>query len=112
MVKTTAFVSLSVGLCLALAACATYAPTPAEEWNRPVELAASTPVLLHDMAIANPPYPRPRYANYLDEPTRFEFRPRHLIIQLEDNGADETEEPAANDGSYLENGILYVDPNQ
>jgi hypothetical protein len=102
MTTPTAALNLLVALSLALAACATPAPTPT----------TSTPVLLHDMAIANPPYPRPLYANILDEPTRFEFRPRHLILQTPDNAPDEPAEPVANDGSYLENGILYVDPNQ
>ena len=103
MTNTTASLSLLVGFSLALAACATSAPT---------QPATSTPVFLHDMAIANPPYPHDLYPDYLDEPTRFEFRPRPPILQMQDNGTDEPDEPVANDGSYLENGILYVDPNQ
>ena len=112
MIRITASYGLLAAFSLVLAACATPASTPAIDWNRPVEPAATVPVLLHDMAIANPPYPQPLYVDYLDEPTRFEFRPRHLIVELPDNGPDGTEEVAADDGSYLENGILYVDPNR
>ena len=89
--KTISFCSLA-GLSLALAACATPAPAPVADWNRPYEPVASPPVFLHNMAIANQPYPHDLYLDYMAEPTRFEFRPRNLIVLDEDNGtaADQT----------------------
>jgi len=91
--KTMCFCVLA-GFSLALAACATPAPAPAVDWNRPfAPVANSRPVFLHNMAIANQPYPLEVYVDYLDEPTRFEFRPRNLIY-LDDTddgtGADQT----------------------
>ena len=84
--KTMSVCALS-GLALALAACATPAPGPTVDWNRPFEPATSSPpVFLHNMAIANQPYPRSIYIDYMDEPTRFEFRPHNLILLDEDNG--------------------------
>jgi hypothetical protein len=111
MIRITASHGLLAGLALVMAACATPASTPAIDWNRPVAV-ATVPVLRHDMAIANPAHPQPLYVDYLDEPTRFEFRPRHLIVEVPYNGTDQTEEVAADDGSYLENGVLYVDPSR
>ena len=112
MTRTTASLSLLVALPFALAACSTPSTTGVVDWARPIQPTTSTPVFLHDLAIANPPYPLPSYPNYFDEPTRFEFHPRPTIYLAPDSGIDETEEAAPDDGSYLENGILYVDPNQ
>jgi len=94
MTRKTTSVCILAGLALALAACAAPAPAPAVDWNRPFEnVTNSRPVFLHNMAIANQPYPHDHYVDYLDEPTRFEFRPHNLILLDEpDNGtgADQT----------------------
>jgi len=95
MTLKTAPLCVLAGFALALAACATPAPAPAVDWNQPFQPTVSRPpVFLHNMAIANPPHPWALYLDYMDEPTRFEFRPRNLIL-LDDNadngtGADET----------------------
>jgi hypothetical protein len=80
---------------VALGACAaTNTDTRAVDWNRPFQPAAgSAPVFLHNMAIANQPYPRDVYANFWEEPTRFEFRPRNVIYEDDtDNGTGAVEE--------------------
>ena len=74
------------GLALAVAACATPTVQPVD-WNRPiVPLTGKPPVLMHDMAIANPPHPQVRYADYEEEPTRYIFRPRNIVTN--DDGTD------------------------
>lgn len=102
---------LLASLGLTLAACATSHTESAADWNRPFVPATTPPVFSHDLAITNPPYPRPYYPNYLDEPTRFEFRGRPFVGPQEDAGTDQTDESTST-YPYLENGILYVDPDQ
>ena len=102
-------------LALSVAACATQPPV-VDDWNRPFKEPAVKPVLIHDMAIANPPHPRPNYVDYTDEPTRFIFRPRNVPVDTttDDGSGDTTADNGAGNmgGGYVENGILYVDPNQ
>ncbi len=89
-------VCVLAGLSLALGACT----MPGVHWSRPVMPAVSyPPVLLHDMAIANPPHPLLLYADYMDEPTRFVFRPRNIIMLEEDNGTG-VDETAVDAGAY------------
>ena len=88
MTGNTFSLCLIAGLSLMLGACAT--PAPVE----PVTM--HTPLLLHDMAIANPPHPQVRYVDYMDEPTRFEFRPRNIIM------LDETD-----DGTGMDQAVDY-----
>jgi hypothetical protein len=102
-------VTLLAGMSTMIAACA--APQPLD-WSRPAAESSIKPILLHDMAIANPPYPGSYYPNYMDEPTRFEFHPRPPMPPPDEENPDEGGDTAAADGSYIENGILYVDPNQ
>ena len=105
-------------LALVLAGCATPESTGGVmDWNRPVRPMTMPPVFNHDMAIANPPYPRPAYADYLDEPTRFAFHPRKVAIAPADAVAEQTQEDGQTQENgpalpYLENGVLYVDPNE
>jgi len=116
MIKRAACALLTAAVALALAACATPSTTAAPaDWNRPFVETPKAPVFLHDMAIANPPHPQPLYANYTDEPTRFEFHPRNMIYdEPPDNSANADTNADTGDmsGGTLENGILYVDPNQ
>jgi hypothetical protein len=100
--------SLLLVLPFILASCASAPPV---DWDRPFQPLTTTPVFLHDLTIANPPYPLPHYPNYLDEPTRFVFRPRRVVNLPPDTTAEESLAPEANDLPYLQNGILYVDPN-
>ena len=96
--KTKSFCTLA-GFALALAAYATSAPVPVADWNRPYEPAtASPPVFLHNMAIANQPYPHDLYLDYMAEPTRFEFRPRNLIV-LDENGDAGADQSAVDYGA-------------
>lgn len=118
MIKRAACTLLTAAITLALAACATPSTTASSaDWNRPFVETQQVPQFQHDMAIANPPHPQPMYANYTDEPTRFEFHPRNVIYDdpNADNGNADNGDPNAGantSGGTLENGILYVDPNQ
>jgi hypothetical protein len=89
---------------LAMGACAMDPNTSAVNWNRPYQpLAGPPPTFSHDLAIANPPYPRDVYGDYMDEPTRFEFRPRNVIYEeTPDNGAASEEQGGYQDfaGGY------------
>ena len=115
MMNRAACALLTAAVTLALAACATPSTTATPtDWNRPFVETKQVPVFQHDMAIANPPHPQPHYINYADEPTRFEFHPRNVIYDepANDNGDNADETGGDMSGGTLENGILYVDPNQ
>ena len=74
-----------VAFSLAVAACASN-PGPVD-FNRPFKpMTGPAPVFLHDLAIANAPYPHDNYVNYEDEPTRFIFHPRNVNYDETDDG--------------------------
>jgi hypothetical protein len=80
-------VILLAGLSLALGACATPAGV---DWSKPeTPLVTYPPTFLHNMVIVNPPHPQVLYADYMEEPTRFVFRPKNIVwLEEEDQGAD------------------------
>jgi hypothetical protein len=99
MLKHVLCLSALAAAALALAACS--GPNvPVTDWSRPFQpLTGKPPVFLHNLAIANPPYPRDRYANYEDEPTRFIFRPRNVTYEETDNGTGNADQ-GADYGAY------------
>ena len=94
--------SLAVLAALPMVLCAcSGSNVAAVDWNRPfTPMTGPAPVFLHDVAIANPPYPRDHYVNYEDEPTRFIFRPRNLVTDDTDNGTGGGDQGGEDYGNY------------
>jgi hypothetical protein len=95
--------SLLASLALVFTACASQNTGSAVDWNRPLVPATTPPVFLHDISIANPPYPR-------NEPTRFEFG--HRIPPTLQKHTPARPVPDLPGIPRLENRIVYADPSQ
>jgi len=86
MVKQLLSLAALAAVSLALGACAE-SNVAIPDWNRPFKpMTGPAPVFLHNLAIANPPYPHDSYPNFEDEPTRFIFHPRNVTYDETDNG--------------------------
>ena len=114
MTRIVTVACLVAAASLSLIGCATPSTTATPmDWNRPFTEPTKPVEFSHDMAIANPPYPRPMYINYMDEPTRFEFHPRNVIYDEPDEGTtDQGADTAAPEQNPVINGVMYVDPNE
>ncbi len=79
-----------------LGACASETPTTPVNWNYPGDQppTASTKPLMRLAALPVNPAPPAPYADYSDEPTRFLFHPRPVIV---DQDADAASDEAATD---------------
>jgi hypothetical protein len=94
MLKSALSLAVLAAVSLAVAACAETNVAPVD-WNRPfTPMTGPPPVFLHNVAIANPPYPHDLYVNYEDEPTRFIFRPRNVIYDETDDGTGNADQSA------------------
>ncbi len=85
MLKLVLSLATLTAVALSLGACASN-PGPVD-FNRPFKpLTGPAPVFLHNVIIANAPYPHDYYPNYEEEPTRFIFRPRNVVYEETDDG--------------------------
>jgi hypothetical protein len=98
MLKPVLSLAILATVSLALAACASN-PGPVD-FGRPFRpMTGPAPEFLHNVLIANAPYPHDAYPNYEEEPTRFIFRPRNVIYDETDDGTGGTDE-AMDYGDY------------
>jgi hypothetical protein len=91
---------LALGAAVAgLAACAAESspPTASVNWNSPSDPTAASKPLMRLAALPMNPAPPAPYADHTQEPTRFTFQPRPVIVD-QGNGVEEVQSTDVDQG--------------